>query len=62
MSKKTGRKQSSPIGAPDHANVQNTAPAPVVTGHDARAEKRSGKGGGKKNSSDAPDGVTGNWS
>lgn len=36
--------------------------APVLTGHDARAEKQSGDRREFERSSDAPDGVSGNWS
>ena len=36
---------------------------PVITGHDCRAEIRSeSKGRSEKRDSDAPDGVSGNWS
>ena len=37
-------------------------PAPVLTGHDERAEKREGRDGSWERDSDAPDGVSGNWS
>lgn len=37
---------------------KNDKPAPVLTGHDERAERRSGD----RRESDAPDGVSGNWS
>ncbi len=37
-------------------------PAPVLTGHDERAEKRSGDRRSLERESDAPDGVSGNWS
>ncbi len=37
-------------------------PAPVLTGHDERAEKREGRDGSWERESDAPDGVSGNWS
>lgn len=37
-------------------------PAPVITGHDERAERREGRDGSWEQPSDAPDGVTGNWS
>ena len=34
---------------------------PVVTGYDARAEKREGRGGAREQPSDAPDGISGKW-
>lgn len=37
-------------------------PAPVLTGHDERAERRSSDRREFERESDAPDGVTGNWS
>lgn len=37
-------------------------PAPVLTGHDERAERRSADRREFERESDAPDGVTGNWS
>lgn len=37
-------------------------PAPVLTGHDERAERRSADRSQFEGTSDAPDGVTGNWS
>ena len=37
-------------------------PAPVLTGHDERAEKRSADRRIFERESDAPDGVSGNWS
>lgn len=37
-------------------------PAPVLTGHDERAEKRSSDKRTFDRDSDAPDGVSGNWS
>ena len=37
-------------------------PAPVITGHDARAEKESPDRSAWEQDSDAPDGVSGNWS
>ena len=37
-------------------------PAPVLTGHDERAEKRSEDRRLWERDSDAPDGVSGNWS
>ncbi len=37
-------------------------PAPVITGHDDRAEKRSADRREFERKSDAPDGVSGNWS
>ena len=37
-------------------------PAPVLTGHDERAERRSGDRREFERESDAPDGVYGNWS
>ena len=40
---------------------QTTAPAPVNTGTDLRAENRSGGNRERKNRADAPDGVSGNW-
>ena len=36
--------------------------APVITGHDERAERRSADRRSFERSSDAPDGVSGNWS
>ena len=35
---------------------------PVVTGHDTRAKEREENGDTRKRTSDAPDGVSGNWS
>lgn len=35
---------------------------PVITGHDERAEKRSADRRMLERESDAPDGVSGNWS
>ena len=37
-------------------------PAPVVTGHDERAEKRAADRREPQRDADAPDGVSGNWS
>ena len=37
-------------------------PAPVITGHDERAERRSADRRSFDRDSDAPDGVSGNWS
>ena len=37
-------------------------PAPVITGHDERAEKRDGGRSEPQQDADAPDGVSGNWS
>ena len=37
-------------------------PVPVLTGHDERAEKRSPDRRSLARESDAPDGVSGNWS
>lgn len=37
-------------------------PAPIPTGHDDRPEKRSKGQHGFDRESDAPDGVSGNWS
>ena len=50
MSRKSGKK-----------NEKNDKPAPVITGHDARAERRSGDRREFERESDAPDGVSGNW-
>ena len=36
--------------------------APVLTGHDERAERRSGDRREFERESDAPDGVSGHWS
>lgn len=41
---------------------QKREPAPVLTGHDERAEKRSADRRSFERDSDAPDGVSGNWS
>lgn len=41
---------------------QKREPAPVLTGHDERAEKRSDDRRSFERQSDAPDGVSGNWS
>lgn len=43
-------------------NKKEKKQPPVLTGHDERAEKREGRDGSFERSSDAPDGVTGNWS
>lgn len=37
-------------------------PPPVLTGHDERAERRSADRREWERESDAPDGVSGNWS
>lgn len=37
-------------------------PAPVITGHDERAERESPSRRAWERESDAPDGVSGNWS
>ena len=43
-------------------NKKERKAPPVPTGHDDRAEERSGKKSGFDRESDAPDGVSGNWS
>lgn len=43
-------------------NRKKEKQAPVLTGHDERAERREGRDGSWERESDAPDGVTGNWS
>lgn len=42
-------------------NAKRQAP-PVLTGYDERAEKREGCDEAWERESDAPDGVSGNWS
>lgn len=41
---------------------EKSAQPPVITGHDARAERRSGDRHEWERETDAPDGVSGNWS
>ena len=42
---------------------KNTAPPPVTTGHDDRAKERVNHSfRDRRGGSDAPDGVSGNWS
>ena len=43
-------------------NSRKNEPAPVLTGHDERAEKQSPDRREWERESDAPDGVSGNWS
>lgn len=43
-------------------NDKDTAEAPVLTGHDERAQRRSSDRREFERESDAPDGVSGNWS
>lgn len=50
------------MGKHEKHKQKKTQPAPVMTGHDKRAEKREGPDGPFERPSDAPDGVTGNWS
>lgn len=41
---------------------EKRTPPPVLTGHDERAERRSDDRREWERESDAPDGVSGNWS
>lgn len=43
-------------------NKNDRKPAPVVTGYDERCRKRSKKSSPYERETDAPDGVSGNWS
>lgn len=48
-------------GKHDRKKTDRT-PAPVFTGHDERGAKRGGETDFENTDSDAPDGVSGNWS
>lgn len=43
-------------------NKKKEKPAPVITGHDERAQRRASDRREFERQSDAPDGVSGNWS
>lgn len=46
----------------DKTKSRDVEQAPVLTGHDERAQRRSSNRREFEQDSDAPDGVSGNWS